>query len=124
MAGSFSHYLRPSAGSWLDRWLNRHVRHPETFLCGVRVVEGRLPGESARWRHRRSAVDPLLAGRVVTLYHGPRRILRLVPDPDSVRAGGPHPGSVVVDAVERDSGARVQVSVDPGELVRFGLAAQ
>ena len=124
MSGTFSHYLRPSAGSWLDRWLNRHARHPETFLCGVRVVEGRLPGESAWWRHHRSAVDPLIAAGVVTLNHGPRVVLRLRPDPASLRAGGPHPGSVTMDAVEQGSNAHVQLSFDPGELARFDPGGQ
>jgi hypothetical protein len=124
MAGWLSNNsTRSSPGSWLHRRLAARARHPETFDCGVRVVAGTVGGEGPRWRYRVSAVDPLVADGVVTLHHGPNVALRLLVEP--VPAGhGPRPGYRQLRAVEQQSGAQVRVSVDVGELGRFGVGLE
>jgi hypothetical protein len=90
----------------------------------VRVVAGRVDGESSRWRYRQSATDPLIVDGVVALSHGARAALRVAPEPDSIRSGAAlkgRGGHVVFDAVVGDVLARVQISVEPHILERFGL---
>lgn len=112
---------RPSRGSWVDSWLSRRQRHPESFDCGVRVLAGELHGERARWQFRVSAVDPLTDAGAYVLHHGTQVTLRLRPDGDGI-GSGPRQGHVSFAATEVVTSARVQVSVPLGELVRFGLA--
>jgi hypothetical protein len=125
MAGSFSPNAgRPSPGSWLANWLDRQRSHPDTFNCGVRTVDGAVPGESGRWKYRRSAVDRLRLDDVVTLHHGTKDTLRLRMDADPYWQGsGPRPrqGLIMLVATVVDSGARLVVAVPPGEVVRFGV---
>jgi hypothetical protein len=109
-----------SPTGWLQKRRARRARHPETFDCGVRVIDGALAGESDRWRYRISAADPLIAEGVVALNHGPDVTLRLVVDPVPSGAGR-RPGHLRLTAVERGSGARVELSVSADELERFGL---
>jgi hypothetical protein len=119
-----SNARRPSPGSWLSNWLEKQQRHPDAFLCGIRVRHGTLPGVSGRWRFRVSAVDPLLADGVVTLHHGTDRTLRLHLDEDPFwpqDGAAPRPGHTVLIGTEVGSAARVLVSVPHGELVRFGI---
>jgi hypothetical protein len=122
--GLASNSRRPAPNSLLGRWLAGRAPHPEAFECGVRVTAGQLEQESTRWRYRRSSVDRLLRGDVVTLYHGPVT-LRLVADrslvPDAVGVGA-RLGHGVLAAVEQDSGAHLQISASLGELWRFGVA--
>jgi hypothetical protein len=108
----------------LGRWLAGREAHPESFVCGIRVVEGALTGEKASWQFRRSAADPLIAGGIVALNHGPKQLLRVRPDqpPFGPQPQNPdRPGHLIFTAVEQASRARLEVSVDPGELARFGL---
>jgi hypothetical protein len=115
--------IRPTPGSWLDRWLQRRRAHPEEFLCAVRVVAGSVPGESARWGYRRSAVDRFRDGDVVTLNHGDTVRLRLRFTGEQLPGGGRlRQYHVVWPAVEVGTGARVEVAADAGEAVRLGIA--
>ncbi|MCW2495348.1 hypothetical protein [Jatrophihabitans sp.] len=113
----------PASGSWLDNWLERRRRAPGVFDCGVRTIEGSVATEGRRWRYRPSSVDPLILDGVVTLQHGIGSTLhlRMAPAPP----GDPSPGirqhHVVLAAVERDSGALLELSVDLGEVARFGV---
>jgi hypothetical protein len=118
-------WFNPEPGSVLAKLLDRFAPVPNSFECGVRVVSGALTGEGTRWRYRRSAVDPLVIDGVVELHRGHRSVLRLSVDRHSVAAGGTpgRPGFVVLAAVERSSGAMVQVSVEPQNLTRFGIDA-
>jgi hypothetical protein len=121
-----SRAVRPAPGSVLDRLLRSRQRHPGEFDCAVRVVEGEVPGESARWRYRRSAVDPLLGQDPVTLLpvvalnHGPdvRLLIRFT--------GQQRPGGatlrryhVIWPGVELTTGARIEVAADVSEADRF-----
>ena len=121
---------RPSDGSWVQRWLERRAPHPDSFDCAVRVVAGTVPGESARWRFRPSAVDrrppsaidrrsPSAVAEVV-LHHGRSVTLRLF-GAEVISHRPPRPGHVVVAAVDAVSGAGVEVSLPAGELARLGL---
>jgi hypothetical protein len=125
MTGAFpSNAARSSPGSWLRTWLERQKRHPDAFDCGVRVQDGAVHGETARWRYRTSAVDQLVSQGIVTLHHGTRITLRLRIGSEPFRhEQGPRPrrGHVVLAAVDAQSGARLQVSFPPAELVRFGV---
>jgi hypothetical protein len=115
---------RPAPGSVLHRWLRHHAVHPDSFDCGVRVIDGHLVGEGRRWRYRRSAVDPLITDGVRTLNHGTKVRLRLILDTDAFRdrtVGGTRVGHAVLAAVESGSGARVQISVPVSELDRFSV---
>ena len=127
MLGGFpSNAANPSPGSWLDAWLHRRSRHRDEFRCGVRVVDGQqLAGESSRWTYRRSAVDPLASDGWITLWHGTGRALHLAIDPDAAAAGTDvRWRHVVLSAVERGSGARLELSVPIDEASRFGLDVQ
>ena len=119
---------RPASGTLLDRLLKRKQRHPDEFDCAVRVVEGAVPGESARWRYRRSAVDPLVEQvpmtrqPVITLYHGPEVRLRIR------FTGEQRPGSatlrryhVIWPGTELTTGARVEVAADVSEADRLHI---
>jgi hypothetical protein len=125
MTGAFpSNAARSSPGSWLHTWLERQKRHPDTFDCGVRVRDGSVNGETARWRYRTSAVDQRVSDGIVTLRHGTKITLRLRIDDDPFWHGeGPRPrhGHAVLAAVDAESGAQLLVSVPPAELVRFGV---
>lgn len=125
MVGSFpSNAGRPSPGSWLANWLERQRRHPDTFDCGVRTLDGTVPGESPRWQYQRSAVDRRRVGDVVTLRHGTKVTLRLRMDPEPYWLGSgprPRPGLIVLVATVADTRARLLIAVPPGELVRFGV---
>ena len=103
----------------LGRWLKRHERYDAEFDCGVRVRSGVLAHESDRWRHRRSAVDPLRVDGVVLLNHGTQSTLRLRLD-DAEPGTGARPRHVAVGALEVDTGARVELSFDAADLYRFG----
>ena len=111
---------KPSPGSWLDKQLSKRARHPDEFDCGVRVLEGAVARQGRRWRFRRSAVDLLITDGWVTLQHGLKSTLHLSVDP-TADGPGPRPGHVVLRAVERDSGAVLQLSVDRGVVERFGI---
>lgn len=119
MANSF----RPSEGSlWQRRFAASKQRHPGSFSCGVRVREGRIRGESGRWRYKQSWVDRLRsAGDEVTLHHGDKVVLRLRVDRESLSGGGGRPGEFTLLAVEQSTGALVQLSVQGFELHRFGI---
>ena len=114
---------RPASGSLLGRWLARGVRHPDAFVCGVRVLSGVVPGEGERWRYRRSAVDRLVSAGVITLNHGSQVVLRLRLDVAEDQLATPartRPGHVVRSAVEQTTGARVAISADVGDIDRLG----
>ena len=125
MVQSFrSNAWRPSPGSWLANWLNARP-HPDSFICGVLVRDSGRGGKTGRWQYRRSAVDRLLVGEVVTLNHGTKDRLRLRIDPDPYSAEPrprPRPGLTVLVGTVVDSGARVLIAVPPGEVARFGMA--
>jgi hypothetical protein len=127
MVGSFAPNAgRPSPGSWLANWLERQRPHPDSFVCGVRTIDGTVPGQSQRWRYRRSAVDRLRVGDVLTLHHGAKDTLRLRMDAEPYWPGSgprPRPGLTVLVATVVGSGARVMVAVPPGQAVRFGVDA-
>lgn len=124
MAASFQHWLTPMSDTVLSRLLGRRAHHPDEFECAVRVVSGSIPGESAKWRYRRSAVDPFMPEvDVVTVTHGDV-VLRL----RFTGSGQPRNGNVrlhhrVWPAVELTSGARVEVAADAGEAVRLHVDA-
>jgi hypothetical protein len=118
--GSLGNWVTPGEDTVLGRLMTRWQRHEREFECGVRVVSGELPGEHPRWRFRRSAADPLVVDGVVTVNHGAGNALRLRIDAGSV-AEGTRPGYVRFTAVEQTTNARVEVSVAPAELERFGL---
>jgi len=110
----------------LANWLARQRPHPDSFDCGVRTVDGTVPGESHRWRYRRSAVDRLRLGDVVTLHHGTKDTVQLRMDAEPYWQGsGPRPrqGLIVLVGTVVGSGARLLVAVPPGEVVRFGVDA-
>jgi hypothetical protein len=113
---------RPSPGSLLARWLERTASHPDSFVCGVRVVSGVVDGESRRWRYRRSAVDPLVVDGVTVLYHGDRalRLRSLRFDDRGVDGAAARPGFVVGSALEQSSGARVLVACAAGRVEALG----
>lgn len=123
MVGSFASLIgRPSSGSWIDAWLQRRRRHPDAFTCGVRVVEGTVPGEGGRWRYRESAVDPHSPDGLIVLTHGTDVTLRLrLTEPGELLRTGPRANHAALAAVEVTTGARVQVSVPLGELGPFGV---
>jgi hypothetical protein len=118
-------WFNPEPGSVLAKLLDRFAPVPNSFESGVRVLSGSVTGESTRWRFRQSAVDPLVIGGVVELRHGRRSVLRLSVDRHSIEASDipGRPGHVVLAAVERSSGATVQISVEPQNLTRFGIDA-
>jgi hypothetical protein len=124
MAGMLPGARRSTPGSLIERWMSKLQQHPDSFDCGVRVLAGTVAGEGARWQYRRSGADPLIVDHVVHLNHGTRVALRLIVDvgadapDDGVRAG-----HTSLRATDRDSGARLQISVNPGELWRFGIKA-
>jgi hypothetical protein len=125
MVGAFSpNSRRPSPGSWLANWLDTQRPHPDTFTCGVRLLDGTAPWETGRWQYQRSAVDQLRLDDVVTLHHGPRNTLRLRLDADPFWAAGgarPRRGLTVLVGTMVESGDRLLVAVPPGEIVRFGV---
>jgi hypothetical protein len=123
MVGSFASLIgRPSSGSWIDAWLQRRRRHPDAFSCGVRVVEGTVPGVGRRWRYRDSAVDPHAPEGAIALNHGSGVTLRLrFADPVEPVGISTRPDHLVVPAVDIPTGARVQLSVPRGELATFGI---
>jgi hypothetical protein len=93
--------------SWLARWFGRR-RAAEEFSCGVRVVDGELPGERTRWSYRPSAVESVPDATAVVLAHGRSRLrLDAFADEPGVVA---RPGLRVWSAVELESGARVQIA--------------
>jgi hypothetical protein len=110
---------RPSPGSLLARWLDRARAHPDSFVCGVRVVDGALAGEGSRWRYRRSAVDRLVVDGVIELNHGSDVVLRIRFDEDEVADVSDlrlRPGYVVRSGVEQTSAARVLITCDEGQV--------
>ena len=120
----YSNAARPSPGSWLARLMQRNHHHPDSFMCGLRVLDGRVQNEGHRWQYRRSAADQLIEAEVVTLHHGTGNNLRLRLDTELAwdRTGTkPRAGFAVMSATDVDSGARVLLAVPPGELVRFGV---
>jgi hypothetical protein len=124
MAGMLPNARRSTPGSFIDRFMSRLQQHPDSFDCGIRVLAGSVAGEGPRWQYRRSGADPLIVDHVVHLNHGTKVPLRLIVDTgadapdDGVRAG-----HTSFCATDRDSGARLQVSVNAGELWRFGIKA-
>lgn len=106
-----------SPGSWLARFIERNRRQDGEFDCAVRVLTGTVAGESGRWAYRRSAVDPLLEGDVLTLNHGvlpDRARLRLRIDGEPYSAGPPvRPNHLVWRAIEADTGATVELAAPP-----------
>ena len=118
-----SNSYRPSEGSWLDRIFGSRS-HPDSFVCGVRILEGNLTAESTRWKYKSSGVDGFIDDGVVTLHHGAGNDLRLRVDPEprwDGRGPKPRPGHRALTAVEIDSGARVLLAVPPFHLFRFGI---
>lgn len=110
----------PASGSLLATWLERLTPHPDSFVCGVRVRDGALRGERARWRYRRSAVDRLVLGGVVTLYHGKVRLrVRFAGPVGDARPLGVRPGYVVWAGTEQSSGAKILVTFPVGQTHRF-----
>ena len=106
---------RPAAGSLIDRWLARHAVHPDSFECGVLVVSGSVIGEGPRWQYRRSALDRLVLGGVVTINHGITTVLRLRFERVEVindRSPGRRPGFLVRAATEQGTGARLLIGLD------------
>ena len=94
----------------------------DAFDCGVRVVQGEIAGEGRRWTYRTSALDPLVTNGVVTLNHGPKVALRLsVADlePGASSGAGVRPFHQLLDVVDLETGARVQLSVADGNAYRF-----
>lgn len=114
-------WRKSSPGSLLATLSARRARHPDEFACGVRVVEGTVPGESRRWSYRPSAVDPLVPDDgAVGLNHGSTTRLRLRFTGAGRRGSPPvRPHHVVWPATELGSGARVEVAADPGEADRL-----
>lgn len=103
---------RAASGSLLATWFA--PQHPDSFVCGVRVVAGQLTDEGGRWRYRRSAVDPLVVDGLVTLKHGRRAVLRLRLADDELPAA--RPGFVTHAALEEVSGAQLLVTFPLGRL--------
>lgn len=104
----------PPPGSLLARWQERAPR--ESFICGVRVLAGLVPGEGHRWRYRRSAVDPLAIDGVLRLQHGRDSALRIRFDASAADAPGPLAGYRTRHAIVELSGALIQVSFPAGRL--------
>jgi hypothetical protein len=118
VSGSFS----SSEGSWLSRVLGPKP-HPDSFVCGMRVLEGTVVNEKQRWQYRRSGVDQLIQDGVVTLHHGTGRTVRLRIDDGDWTGAAPRSGFVPVPAVDVDGGARVLLAIPAVELTRFGIDA-
>ncbi|MDQ6936803.1 MAG: hypothetical protein M3140_03695 [Actinomycetota bacterium] len=115
---------RSIAGGLLDRLRAETPRAAELIECGVRVVTGEVAGEGARWRYRRSAVDPHVGDRVVKVVHGDTRLqlrfgARVVGERWRIK-----PGFVVWTAVETASGATVEVAVAATDAARLGLPGE
>jgi hypothetical protein len=117
MSSTFLRYLLPGEDTVLGKWMKRGERQPDELECGIRVVDGEIPGESSRWSFRRSWVDPFPSD-AVALSHGPTK-LRLRLDPEVWASS--RPGHVEHDAEELESGASVRISFPDGEQDRFGV---
>ena len=118
-----SNSFKPAEGSWLDRIFGSRP-HPDSFVCGLRVLDGTVASESARWKYRSSAVDGLLGDGIVTLHHGTGNTLRLRMDSDPTWDGsgpGPRTGYRVMSASVAGSDARVLLAVPAFHLFRFGV---
>ena len=115
-------WLQPTSDSLLGRLLARRVRHPEEFGSAVRVVEGEVPGEGARFRYRRSALDPLVVDGAREFTHGAVR-MRLAADLAVGRTGvpGARPGHLVWRAHLADGSAVVEIAADVDVAARFGV---
>ena len=127
MVQSFPNAWRPSPGSWLANWSDRQRPHPDSFICGIRMLGDGRHGRAGRWQYRRSAVDQLTAGDVLRLYHGTKVTLRLRMDADPHWGGAgprPRPGLAVLSGSVVDGGMRLLLAVPLGEVVRFGVADQ
>jgi hypothetical protein len=116
---------RPYQPRKIAKWLRRDAHHPDSFQCGVRVIDGDVDGEGSRWKYRQSSADRLIIDAVVALTHGAGHVLRVRVDPNWT----PHPdqtgdrvGYVIIRAVEETSGASVEIAVSQDELERFGIA--
>jgi hypothetical protein len=124
VVNSFSSKGKRLFHSSVPKWLNREPHHPDSFQCGVRVVEGQIGGEGRRWKYRQSAVDRLIVDQVVTLTHGVGHVLRLrvaaewAPHPDQA---GLRVSYAVFRAVEQTSGAMLEITVSQDDLERFGI---
>ena len=108
----------------MANWLSRQQPHPDSFVCGVRPVDGAGPRKTLRWQYQRSAVDQLIPDGVVTLYHGTKETLRLRMDPSPfVELTKPRArqGLVVLSGTTVESRLRLLVAVPMGEVIRFGL---
>ncbi len=118
MGGLPANWGRSAPGSLLGRRLSRGA---EEFRCAVRVVEGEVPGESARWSYRSSGVDRFREGGLTTLTHGVGTRLRVrftaAPQPGRWPLRAHH---FVWPAVEVESGARIEVAAHPDETERLG----
>lgn len=114
---------RPASGSLLAGWLRRVRPHPDTFVCGFRWADGE-PGTRQGWRYRRSWVDPLHDGDVLSMRHGDEDGMRIRLDEDPWWNGpGPAPrhGLAVLSGRSVDTGVRILLAVPPGELIRLGI---
>ena len=96
----------------LARLLARRPGVSEAFDCGVRVVTGRVNGESWRWRYRSSYLVATRADGVSVLHHGRDVVLRFRPDTAPTRHRL-RPLYVRLDGIEVDSGARIRLSCRP-----------
>lgn len=141
-ASWYPNAARPSPGSWLAAYLDRHDGQRDTFLCGLRVLSGAVAGETHRWRYRRSAIDALVLDGVHTLHHGSDVTLRLRVDAQlqwdrtgprartgfatvsAAVVGGALVGGAVVGGVAEGADGtvvRVLLALAPGELIRLGI---
>lgn len=109
-------WRRPAPNTVVARWFARN-RHPDAFVCGVRVLSGTVPGEGPRWRFRPSAVDPFRPDESVSMRHGD------VPLTFTVDDDPPRPATRARHALltaTHDTGC-IELSVPLGDLVRFGV---
>ena len=125
MPKAFPNASRSTPGSWLANLLDRLQLHPDSFVCGVRVVAGTVPGQSGRWRYRGSWVDPLILDGVVVFNHGTKQTLRLRIDssePSDYDGPQPRDGMSVISATLVDGSTKILIATPSEKRSYFSSA--
>lgn len=118
--------IRPAPDSLLDKVVAGFLHpDPNLFACGVRVLRGSVPGESGRWRFRRSALDRYEDGHTRTLRHGRTALVLRDPVvfPAATSERPRRNGHALFVATEEHTGADLLLSVAVGQLDRFGITS-
>src|ERR1700749_3628643 len=106
---------RINANSWLARRFA--PKPPDAITCGVRVVEGSVPGEGPRWSYRLSGVDRLAVGGFLTITHGATQVRGGAFELTEGGARGSYQGG----GAEEIGGARLHIAIPPNQAWRFGI---